>query len=29
MWRIVYHRQLDLLVRQELVVRRYRRDRMD
>jgi 4-amino-4-deoxy-L-arabinose transferase-like glycosyltransferase len=29
MWRIVYHRELDLLVRQELVVRRYRRDRMD
>jgi 4-amino-4-deoxy-L-arabinose transferase-like glycosyltransferase len=29
MWRIVYHRDLDLLVRQELVVRRHRRDRMD
>ena len=29
MWRIFYHRELDLLVRQELVVRRHRRDRMD
>ncbi len=29
MWRILYHRELDLLVRQELVVRRHRRDRMD
>jgi hypothetical protein len=29
MWRILYHGDLDLLVRQELVVRRYRRDRMD
>jgi 4-amino-4-deoxy-L-arabinose transferase-like glycosyltransferase len=29
MWRIFYHRDLDLLVRQELVVRRHRRDRMD
>lgn len=29
MWRILYHREMDLLVRQELVVRRYRRDRMD
>jgi hypothetical protein len=29
MWRIFYHREIDLLVRQELVVRRHRRDRMD
>jgi 4-amino-4-deoxy-L-arabinose transferase-like glycosyltransferase len=29
MWRIFYRRELDLLVRQELVVRRHRRDRMD
>jgi 4-amino-4-deoxy-L-arabinose transferase-like glycosyltransferase len=29
MWRILYRRELDLLVRQELVVRRHRRDRMD
>jgi 4-amino-4-deoxy-L-arabinose transferase-like glycosyltransferase len=28
MWRILYHRELDLLVRQELVVRRHRLDRM-
>jgi len=29
MWRIFYHRELELLVRQEIVVRRHRRDRMD
>lgn len=29
MWRILFGRELDLLVRQELVVRRHRRDRMD
>lgn len=29
MWRIFYHRELDLLVWEELVLRRYRRDRMD
>jgi 4-amino-4-deoxy-L-arabinose transferase-like glycosyltransferase len=29
MWRIFYHRELDLLVRRELVLRRHRRDRMD
>jgi 4-amino-4-deoxy-L-arabinose transferase-like glycosyltransferase len=28
MWRIFYHREMDLLVRQELVVRRHRLDRM-
>jgi hypothetical protein len=29
MWRILYRRELQLLVRQELVVRRHTRDRMD
>jgi len=29
MWRILTRREIELLVRQELVVRRYRRDRMD
>ncbi|MGH9334649.1 MAG: hypothetical protein ACRD21_12985, partial [Vicinamibacteria bacterium] len=29
MWRIVFHRELDLLVREELVIRRYTRDRME
>lgn len=28
MWRIAFHHELDLLVHQELVVRRFRRDRM-
>jgi hypothetical protein len=28
MWRIFYHGEMDLLVRQELVVRRHRLDRM-
>ena len=27
MWRIAFHRELDLLVRQELVVRRFRKER--
>jgi hypothetical protein len=28
MWRIFFHREMDLLVRQEVVVRRHRLDRM-